>query len=128
MRSVHRGVTEPDGGGVVRLPGMGTHLTGHVDGCDIDMGDVRRRHHTSSELRSAVGPLRRKTPIRSFSTVAFLDFLMARFSLIDLPDFLLGDCRGDLSDMTLPGCCGCSRYLSWELAELHYRRRSRSSR
>jgi hypothetical protein len=42
---------------------VGTHLTGHVDGDDIDTGDVRRRHHTFSELRSAVGPLRRKTPI-----------------------------------------------------------------
>jgi hypothetical protein len=34
--------------------------------------------------------------------MAFLDFLIARFSLMDLPDFLLADCRGDLSDMTAP--------------------------
>jgi hypothetical protein len=32
-----------------------------------------------------------------------LSFLIARFSLMDLPDFLLADCRGDLSDMALPG-------------------------
>jgi hypothetical protein len=34
--------------------------------------------------------------------VAFFDFLIARFSLRDLSDFLLADCRGDLSDMGLP--------------------------
>jgi len=55
------------------------------------MGDLRRCDRTFSELWSAPGPLRRKTPIRSFSVVALLDFLMARFSLMDLPDFLLGN-------------------------------------
>jgi hypothetical protein len=64
------------------------HMAGRGGG--IEMGDLRRCHRTSSELL-APGPLRRKTPIRSFSVVAFLDFLMARFSLMDLPDFLLGD-------------------------------------
>jgi hypothetical protein len=114
MRSAHCGVTETYGGGVMRLPGVGAHLTGQVDGGGIEVGDVRRSHRTFSEPWSAVGPLCRNTLIRSFSAVAFLDFLMARFSLMDLPDFLLGDCRGDLSDMTLPGCLGRYRYTSTE--------------
>jgi hypothetical protein len=57
MRSVHRRGTEPNGGGVVRLPGVDAHLAGPGGG--IEMGDLRRCHH--------------------------------RFSLMDLPDFLLGD-------------------------------------
>jgi hypothetical protein len=44
---------------------------------------------------------RRNTAIRSVSAMAFLAFLIARFSLMDLPNFLLAECRGDLSDMTL---------------------------
>jgi hypothetical protein len=52
-----------------------------------------------------------------------LDFLSARFSLIDLPDFLLADCRGDLSDMTLPfGRWWCR--LVPVVAPLGHRRRS----
>jgi hypothetical protein len=60
-------------------------------------GPVRSR----AQARSARGPLRRKAAIRSFSATAFLDFLIARFCVMDLPDLLLADCRGDLSDMTL---------------------------
>jgi hypothetical protein len=106
MRTAHRGVAEPDGSGVVFLPDVGAHSAGHVDGAGIDMGHVRRRHRTFFQLCSAVGPLRRKTPIRSFSAVALLDCLMARVSLWGIPDFLLRDRRGDLSDMALPGCGG----------------------
>jgi hypothetical protein len=40
--------------------------------------------------------------MRASSAMAFLDFLIARFSLTDLPGFLLADWRGDLWDMALP--------------------------
>ena len=34
--------------------------------------------------------------MRAFSASAFLDFFIERFSLTDLPGFLLADWRGDL--------------------------------
>jgi len=128
------------------------------------MDVVRLRHRTISRMRSRAygargrhravlpgssvdsglrGPLRRKTPIRLFSAVALLDFLTARFSLMDLPDFLLADCRGDLSDMTLPSgalplpyerngstrrCRAFQRCMDGQIHTLSYLRRSRSSR
>jgi hypothetical protein len=60
-----------------------------------------------TQFRPARGSPRRKSAACVFSpAAAFLDFLSARFSLMDLPELLLADCRGDLSDMmhhSLPG-------------------------
>ena len=61
--------------------------------------------------------------MRSFSALAFRDFLIRRFSLTDLPDFFVADCRGDLSDMALP-----HRSIARALAEwAGYRRRDARS-
>jgi hypothetical protein len=48
---------------------------------------------------------------------AFRDFLIARFSLMDLSDFLLADCRGDLSDTAL------APYLDEDNTHGFYRRK-----
>jgi hypothetical protein len=55
----------------------------------------------AAQARSVPGLPRRNTAIGVFSPEALRDFLTARFSLMDLPAFLLADCRGDLSVMTL---------------------------
>jgi hypothetical protein len=45
-------------------------------------------------------------PVPAPLSAAFCDFLIARFSLMDLSDFLLAVCRGDLSDTALAPLSG----------------------
>jgi hypothetical protein len=59
MCSVHRRGTEPNGGGVVRLPGVGAHMAGRGGG--IEMGrHLRRCHRTFSDPNPRIGSAARR--------------------------------------------------------------------